>query len=183
MINEASAPLPGIHLQELLCWSCGDLLRLQYRLLTPATTNMEKKISVDTERFERQRGSRVDNKTHRPTLQSVQNGPHPEGMDELLITLLLSHHCVDWLERLRTRDSQTYALAGSLFTYASLPSGGESNTASFGWMRFIRTVMKTRRALGHNRRRQGDTDEWLKVRSLQSAGEGRLSGCNSAVCV
>ena len=22
--------------------------------------------------------------------------PHPEGMDELLITLLLSHHRVDW---------------------------------------------------------------------------------------
>ncbi|TNN88138.1 hypothetical protein EYF80_001719 [Liparis tanakae] len=28
--------------------------------------------------------------------------------------------------------------------------------------RFIRTVMKTRRAPGRNRRRQGDTDEWLK---------------------
>lgn len=43
--------------------------------------------------------------------------------------------------------------------------------------------MKTRWAPGRNRRRQGDTDEWLKVRSLQSAGEGRLSGCNGAVCV
>lgn len=34
MINERRSPLPWIHLQELLCWSCGDLLRLQHRLLT-----------------------------------------------------------------------------------------------------------------------------------------------------
>lgn len=43
--------------------------------------------------------------------------------------------------------------------------------------------MKTRRAPGCNRRRQGDTDEWLKVRSLQSEGEGGLSGCGGALCV
>lgn len=37
--------------------------------------------------------------------------------------------------------------------------------------------MKTRWAPGCNRRRQGDTDEWLKVCSLQLEGEGGLSGC------
>lgn len=42
--------------------------------------------------------------------------------------------------------------------------------------------MKTRQAPGCNRRRQGDTDEWLKVRSLQSEGERELSGYES-VCV
>lgn len=44
--------------------------------------------------------------------------------------------------------------------------------------------MKTRQAPGRNRRRRGDTDEWLKVRSLQSEGEGGLSGGGSAMfCV
>lgn len=45
--------------------------------------------------------------------------------------------------------------------------------------------MKTRWAPGCNRRRHGDTDEWLKVRSLQLEGEGGLSGCDGAlhVCV
>lgn len=43
--------------------------------------------------------------------------------------------------------------------------------------------MKTRRALGCNRRRQGDTDEWLKVRSVQSEGEGGLSGYDAVLCV
>lgn len=43
--------------------------------------------------------------------------------------------------------------------------------------------MKTRRAPGCNRQRQGDTDEWLKVRSLQLEGERGLSGYHSALCV
>lgn len=43
--------------------------------------------------------------------------------------------------------------------------------------------MKTRRAPGCNRRRQGDTDEWLKVCSLQSKGEGGLSGYEGLLCV
>ncbi|KAM7372999.1 hypothetical protein PAMP_007887 [Pampus punctatissimus] len=33
MINERRSPLPWIHLQELLCWSCSVLLRLQHRQL------------------------------------------------------------------------------------------------------------------------------------------------------
>lgn len=43
--------------------------------------------------------------------------------------------------------------------------------------------MKTRRAPGCNRRRHRDTDEWLKVGSLQSEGEGGLSGCDGALRV
>lgn len=34
MINGRRSPLPWIHLQELLYWSCGDLLRLERRLLS-----------------------------------------------------------------------------------------------------------------------------------------------------
>lgn len=34
MINGRRSPLPRIHLQELLYWSCGDLLRLERRLLS-----------------------------------------------------------------------------------------------------------------------------------------------------
>lgn len=33
MINERRSPLPGIHLHELLYWSCGDLLRLLLGLI------------------------------------------------------------------------------------------------------------------------------------------------------
>lgn len=38
---------------------------------------------------------------HFITISRLQNGPHPEGMDELLITLVLCHHTVlnVWLAR------------------------------------------------------------------------------------
>ncbi|KAM3596559.1 uncharacterized protein V6R79_016608 [Siganus canaliculatus] len=81
----------------------------------------------------------------------TDSGRHPKGMEKPLIALLLSHHHVDWLAGMPEDTRQPDIVTG----------------------RFIRTVMKTRRAPGYNRRRQGDTDEWLKDEQNKAAVEAR----------